>query len=129
MTDICAILASWLSDDDGYDDGGTEGSRRILRPPDRDTESKWNFWEVGVRSSLILREPKLGESCSPRILSGRSEVSLGRDMDGENAGRSGVRGDENTLPASLRVSCAVESRLLEALLSNPETVEVKDLLD
>lgn len=63
----------------------------------------------------------------------RSELSLCCfDIAKENVNRSGVFGVEKTLPASLAAleSGTVEDRrLLEALLRNPDTVEVNDLLE
>ena len=52
-----------------------------------------------------------------------------RERCGEKPPRSGVRGDVNTLALSGLMSKVFESRLLDALLRNPETEEVKERLD
>ena len=114
---------------EGNEDGGNEGVLRTLRPLERGTESKRNVCDTGVRSSLELREAKLSESRNMRDLSVRTDRSLDFDKEGEKAERSGVLGEENTLPASLLESLAMVSRLLDDLLRSPETVEVNDRFD
>lgn len=60
----------------------------------------------------------------------RREASLGLDKEGEKAERSGVLGEEKTLPVSLRDPSWLEETLrLDALLRKPDTEDVNERFD